>query len=146
MIATLIIITLAFIWLLYETNFLTVQLPTGKIKEPKYARYKVYQVLKNRKPKFSDTVIYSGDNYPEDYSPNGEPEYQVIVSPGVDNVLCGFDWLNEHCADMVDYQPDVSMHIGGVRYSMKIKEPAVIKDIMKVNKLTKKYKVAHGIC
>jgi len=35
------------------------------------------------------------------------------------------------------------MAIGGVRYNMHIKQPSIIKDIMKANKLTKKQKLAY---
>jgi len=138
MITAIIIIGIAFYFFLRETDWLCVRLPVGKLKPPKYARYKVYNILKSRKPSYGDTTLYEGNNYPEGYSPNGEPEYQVILSPGIDNVLCGFDWLNKHCASMVDYKPQVFMTLGNVRYSMTIKQPAIIKDIMKANHFTKK--------
>jgi len=143
MILALLVIALAFTWLLYETDFLRVRLPVGKVK-PKYAKYEVYNMLRKRKVYWNETVLYKGGNLPVDHSPDGEPCYQIILNPGIKNVLCGWDWLNEHCADMVDYQPKVEMAIGGVRYNMTIKQPAIIKDIMRVNKLTKKQKLAYA--
>ena len=137
MITTIILLALAFGWLLWETDYLRVQLYIGKLT-PKYARYKVYNKLSNRKPTYGDTLLYEGDNYPADYSPNGEPEYYILLSPGVKGVLCGYDWLNEHCANMVDYKPQVFMTIGNIRYNMTINKPSVIKDIMKANHLTRK--------
>ena len=144
MIPAIIIISLAFFWLLVETDYMRVRLLVGAISKPKYARYEVYNFLKSRKPSWNDKPIYEGGNLPEGYTPNGEPKYTIILSPGIDNVLCGFDWLNEHCASMVDYQPKVEMAIGGVRYHMTIKQPAIIKDIMRVNHLTKKQKLAYA--
>ncbi len=144
MISAIVIIGLAFLWLLYETNYMRVRLLVGDRVIPKYARYAVYNKLGNKKPAWSDTTLYTGGNLPADYSPNGEPCYTIVLNPGIDNVLCGFDWLNEHCAAMVDYQPEVFMHIGGVRYQMTIKQPSIIKDIMRVNKLSKQEKKAYA--
>lgn len=140
MLATIFITGIALYWLLIETDYLRVRLLVGNSKKPKYARYSVWNSA-SRKTLKADYLKHKGNNFPADYSPNGEPEYQILLSPGIDNVLCGFDWLDKHCADLVDYSPDVSMHIGGVRYSMTIKEPAIIKDIMRVNKLTRKQKM-----
>lgn len=144
MITAIIIISLGFGWLLIETDFMRVRLPVGKAAKPKYARYKAYNILRKGKPTWYDKPIYEGNNYPEGYSPNGEPEYTVILNPGIDNVLCGWQWLDQHCASMVDYQPRLDMAIGGVRYNMVIKQPAIIKDIMKANKLTKKQRLAYA--
>jgi len=141
----LIIISLAFTWLLYETDYLRVRLLVGHPPyPPKYARYEAYNIYTRRKPSWNDKPLYEGGNLPADYSPNGEPCYQVILNPGIKNILCGWDWLNEHCADMVDYQPKVEMTMGGVRYNMTIKQPAIIKDIMKANRLTRKQKLAYA--
>jgi len=115
----------------------------GEPAKPKYARYKVYNSA-SRKTLKPDRFLANGDNYPEGYTPNGEPEYMVILSPGIDNVLCGFDWLDQHCADLVDYEPRVEMNTGGVRYNMNIKQPSIIKDIMKANKLTTAQRLAYA--
>ncbi len=127
-----------FAWLGYEIykypNYI-------EVLQPKYARYEVYHALKSHT--LGHTPLLEGGNLPEDYSPNGEPCYTIVLSPGIDGVLCGYTWLDNHCADLVDYEPEVNMHIGGVRYSMHIKQPSIIKDIMRVNKLTKKQKLAY---
>lgn len=134
MIATYAIIGLALAWMFWELRFwLRDGLIIGKT-ETKYARYQVCNALRNHKAAFK----IQGGNLPEGQSPNGEPLYDIVLSPGVDNVLCGWDWLNQHCADMVDYQPHVTMNIAGVRYNMTVKQPAILKDVMKANKLTKR--------
>ena len=143
MLATIIIITLALTWLFYETDFMRVRLLVGEPAKPKYARYKAYNALTKRKF-YDGRALHEGNNYPEGYSPNGEPEYIVVLNPGIDNILCGWEWLNKHCASMVDYQPKVEMAIGGVRYNMTIKQPAIIKDVMRVNHLTRKQKLAYA--
>ncbi|KKM07041.1 hypothetical protein LCGC14_1737950 [marine sediment metagenome] len=135
---------IAFGWLGYETDWLTVNITYGYAAEPKYAKWEVYHMLKNRQPNWRAKPAYEGSNLPVDYKPNGEPCYRIILSPGIKNVLCGFAWLNKHCADMVDYQPEVSMNIGGVRYSMTIKEPAIIKDVMRANKLTRSQRLSYA--
>ena len=143
MITTIIIMSLAFSWLGYETDWMRIRLPIGDRLIPKYARYEVYQGLKKRTVFWGDLAIYEGYNCQNDER-NGEPTYYIFLSPGVKSVLCGWDWLNEHCADMVDYQPKVEMNMGGVRYNMTIKQPSIIKDIMKANKLTRKQKLAYA--
>ena len=141
MLATLIIIWLSLVWLGYETDWMRVRLPSGVAIKPKYARYVAYNKLRGTQT-WRDTTIHSGGNLPADYSPNGEPEYTIILSPGIKDILCGWRWLDEHCADMVDYQPQVFMTVGNIRYTMTIKQPSIIKDIMRVNRLTKKQKLA----
>ncbi|KKN18459.1 hypothetical protein LCGC14_0955680 [marine sediment metagenome] len=68
--------------------------------------------------------------------------YDICLSPNTDT-LCGKKWLDKHWNDLADYQPKVEMNIGGVRYKMTIKQPSILKDVMRVNKLTKKQKLAY---
>ncbi len=138
MIVTILILSLMYAYLLWELNWLRIRLPVGAIKPPKYARYIAYNVLGNHRPMH----LYQGDNYPKGYVRNGEPEYSIFLSPGIHEPMCGWKWLDAHVADMVDYKPEVYMVIGNVRYTMTIKEPSIIKDIMRVNKLTRAQKQA----
>ena len=144
MIPTIIILLGALYWLLRETDYLRVRLLVGEPAKPKYARYKAYNMMRKGKPSWNDSPLYEGNNYPEGYSPNGEPEYIVVLNPGIKDVLCGWEWLDKHCASMVDYQPKVEMAIGGVRYNMTIKQPTIIKDVMRVNHLTRKQKAVYA--
>jgi hypothetical protein len=141
MIPTIIILLGALYWLLRETDYLRVRLLVGELAKPKYARYKAYNGF-NKRSEY--TRLHEGNNYSEGYSPNGEPEYIVVLNPGIKDVLCGWEWVDKHCAAMVDYQPKVEMQIGGVRYNMTIKQPAIIKDVMRVNHLTRKQKLAYA--
>uniref|UniRef100_A0A6M3IDV6 Uncharacterized protein n=1 Tax=viral metagenome TaxID=1070528 RepID=A0A6M3IDV6_9ZZZZ len=142
MIVAITIIGLAFYWLLLESDYLRIRLMIGEPSTPKYARYKAYNAMSKRK--YYSGSIHEGNNYPVDYSPNGEQEYTIVLNPGIDNILCGWEWLDKHCADLVDYQPDIYLETGGVRYSMTIKQPSILKDVMRVNKLTKKQKQAYA--
>jgi len=140
MLVSLILIILSFSWLFYETKCFSVRLPYGKDK-PKLARYKVYHILKNRKPNGKDSIIHEGGNLPEGYSSNGEPVYNIILSPAIEP-MCGYDWLNQHCADMVGFENKIEMNLANVRYKMTIKEPSILNDVMRVNRLTKQQKLA----
>ena len=137
MILTLLAIALAFTWLLKETNYLRINLLIGKEKAKVFAQYKAYNSLKKRK--YYDVPIHYGSNAEE---PAGVT-YQVVFSPGITEPLCGWDWLDKHCADLVDYAPRVQMAIGGVRYDMTIKSPGILDKVMKVNKLTKKQRLQY---
>jgi hypothetical protein len=143
MIPTIIILLGALYWLLKETDWLRIRLLVGEPVKPKYARYKAYNALTKRKF-YDGGALHEGNNYPGGYSPNGEPEYIVVLNPNITDILCGWEWLDKHCAAMVDYQPKVEMAIGGVRYSMTIKQTAIIKDVMRVNHLTRKQKLAYA--
>lgn len=140
----IVLMLLEFALLGYATKWFTVRLPKGTGR--KCASYSAYNNvgLKRRKPAYFHTPLHSGNNFPDGCSPNGAPTYDIILSLGIEGVLCGWEWLDEHCGDMVDYKPTVYMTIGGVKYSMTIKQPAIIKDIMRVNHLTKKQKLAYA--
>lgn len=142
MIPTILIVCLAFTWLLIETNCLRVRLLIGKEKPPKYARYVALNGLTKKQGNW--THLKDGNNYPEGYTPNGEPEYKVILNLGIDNILCGWEWLDKHVADMVDYQPNLEMNLGGVRYKITVKQPDILTKVMKANKLNKEQKLLYA--
>ena len=138
-ILTYVIFCLSFLWLAYETDWLTIRLVYDTTPKPR-ARYRVYQSLTKRMG-YGDG-IHEGQNYKDGnneprYS-QGDIDYKVFLSPGVDDVLCGFDWLDKHFDSMVNYQPQVEMNIGNVHYQMTIKKPELIKDIMRANKMTRR--------
>ncbi len=146
MIELLITLIGAFTWLGYETNWLTVRLPHGEAK-PKQAGYRFYSTLS--KGKYHVKADHKGGNIEwstyGDMPLNGHKVYDIIVSPGISVVLCGWDWLDQHCADMVDYQPKVELMTGGVHYKMTIKARNILNEVMKANKLTKKDKLRYTI-
>jgi len=127
-------IALAFIWLLRETDYLRIRLPMGADippVPPKPAQYRAYNSL--RKKKHYEIEIHHGSNQEV---PDG-PTYHIVLDPGVTEPLCGWDWLDKHVGDLVDYQPRVQMQLAGVRYDMTIKAPGILDQVMKANKLSK---------
>ena len=155
MIATILILLLAFGWLGYETDWMRVRLPIG---QPDYGKRWIDMFvplvgLRTLEYGLSEHEhIASWRNNPIGcvirQSLNARAKinghYEVIVSTGVQEVLCTKKWVEKHWNDLADYQPKVEMVIGGVRYNMTIKQPAIIKDIMRVNHLTKKQKLAYA--
>jgi len=140
MIITLAIIAIAFYWLLYETAWLTIRLPHGMPTIPDYsgdAGYRVYARLGTKKRTISSNQI-------REYNYNGHTNYDIVLQPGIDNVLCGWSWLDNHCGDLVNYQPKFHLERPGVKYDMVIKQPSIMKDIMRVNRLTKKQRLAYA--
>ena len=138
MIQLIISLTAMFIWLLKETDWLRVNLMPPKLK---FARYEVYQMLRPHKTYYGERPIHEGGTT-EKNKLNGNPIYQIIVSPGITNILCGFEWLDQHCADLVGYEPIIQMNLANVRYTMHIKALGILPEVMKANKLTKAQKFA----
>ena len=155
---TLIIIGLAFIWLGYETDWMRVRLLVGISIKPFPNRwFDTFNLGKWAVDSFTAREGEYSDNGHRQYLgyaikqtlSNAKPhkyidKYVVAVCPGIKDVLCGKAWLDKHWNDLADYRPKVEMSIGGVRYNMTIKQPTIIKDIMKANKLTKKQKLAYA--
>ena len=141
MIGLIIFLSCLFTWLLYETDWLRVRLLRYTPPAPvpaKLARYTAYNGFTHKK-RGDSTLLREGSNLPAGYSPNSEPCYNVYLNPDIDNVLCGWDWLDLHCAAMVYYQPQVYLSSGnGVRYTMTIRQPEILPEIMKVNRMTKR--------
>jgi hypothetical protein len=137
----IVLIILEFACLGYFTKFMTVRLyrGNGQVKT-QYASYRVCTSLRKRKAYWQCPEIHAGDNFPTNFRRNGEPCYDVVLTPGVTNILCGWEWLDKHCADMVDYKPEVFMAIANIRYTMTIKQPSIIKNIIKANHLTRREK------
>jgi hypothetical protein len=142
MFITFIIFIPFFIWLLKETNWLRINL--CYILEPKLAVYRIHYKLKGKSkgPDGFRGNIPGIENMHNAYCLGDSVKcYDVYLSPGIDNVLCGWQWLDTHCADQVDYTPKVYLATGnGVRYTMTIKHPEIIPAIMKVNRMSSKQK------
>ena len=141
MIPTILAIILSFYWLLRETDFLRVRLQIGadKIEPPKPARYVAYNSM--TKKKHYTVELRTGSNVEE---PDG-PTYTVVFNPGITEPLCGWDWLDKHVGDLVDYQPRVQMAIGGVQYDMTIKASGVMDQVMRANKLSKQERIKYAM-
>lgn len=124
MIGCLIVVGLAFVWLGYETEWMTVRLPCGAIPI-RSAQYIVHYTLGRSK--------WNGNCRVGGTVRNFDKTYDIFLSPGIDNILCSWEWLDEHCADLVDYQPLLEISAYGVTHKMHIKTPTtnLLKDISK---------------
>jgi len=152
MIIVIAVLVTAFSWLLKETDWLRVRLLAGKeVVLIDYRR--VWIDTFHRQGFFRLEEALTAHVYPSfpkekkvGYTfynclkPKGKPSdlvFEVTLSPGVKDVLCGTKWLDKHWNDLVDYVPAVQMNIGGVRYDMTIKTTEIIPAIMKANHMTR---------
>lgn len=124
-------IVFAMAWLLIETDFLRVRLLVGKEAPKLFAQYKVFTGLKTRK--VYDVQIRHGANYPLTECRTG-PLYTIVFNPGITEPLCGWQWLDQHCADLVGFAYKVDLQIGTVKYKMIIKKAGIFAEVMKANK------------
>ena len=114
MIATIIILGIAFYWMLRETDYLRVKLLVGPYHAPIVYEYEDWETiearLKNLPRKAMPDYIVMPDNYPP---------------------LCGWDWLKnrQHAIPLNKIQLD----FGTRRYDMTVNDPDKLKDIIKVN-------------
>ena len=142
MILTILTIALALIWLGKETDWLRVRLLIGKDKPKVFAQYRAFNSLK--KKKYYEVEVHAGSNADE---PQGTM-YTVVLDPGITDPICGWDWLDKHVADLVDYTPRVELQLAGIKYDMTIKpagiEQGIMDKVMKVNKLSKQEKLKYS--
>jgi len=156
MIPTIIILLGALYWLLRETDYLRVRLlvgepiDLGKLWIDTFVPLVGLRTLKYGLSEHEHIASWRDNpvGYVIRQSLNGKARtnghYEILVSPCVEDVLCGKKWVDKHWNDLADYKPEVFMAIGGVRYNMTIKKPEIIKDVMRVNHLSKKQKLAYA--
>ena len=126
MIATLIIIGLAFAWLGYETDWMRVRLVNGATQKPFPDRWCDEFHLS---PKYFDFTWV-----PLEFSiaPHYR-HYNIELSPGV-TVMCGQKWLDKHYHDLDNYEPQVELYFGnGYKQTFTLRKPELIKQIVKIN-------------
>ncbi len=151
MIATILIVSLAFYWLLRETDYFRIHLIRGPYIIDYRAKwletFEPYGFSYSETPLTIEDEIESRHYHPEitgyrirqslDGRAKTRDTYEVLLSPNVEP-MCGNNWLDENWNNLKDYSPRIYMSIGNVRYDMTIKKPEIIKDIMRVNHLTKR--------
>ncbi len=151
MLLSLLSIGLAFYWLLVETDYLRIRLLAGrdidygKLWIETFGHFVSGGLVRalteqGEAPFFKRDVI----GYRIIQSLNGKgakdanaDTYDIMVSPGIKEILCGGAWLNSHWNDLKDYQPQFELVVGGNRYNMTIRKPSVLAEVMKVNKLSR---------
>ena len=126
MILSLILLIIAFTWLLKETDYLRIKLLSGLCFIPG-------DCCKWRLPDSAVTddmkrdLINSWTHLPK--------EIKCRFLDGIESPLCGWGYAYQYR----DYEPEclVEMNIGNVRYKMTIKTSDVLTKVMKVNRLSK---------
>jgi len=104
MIPSLVVIGLAFTWMLYEADWMRVRLPVGAIKESAKT-IRIWQYHKNG--------IYGITNRSETYSPYHITRNDMAISPfhaGITEPICGWDWLLNHEHPIVEYKIALQAH------------------------------------
>lgn len=131
MLATTIVIGLAFTWLAYETNWMRVRLLTGVVLKPFLDRWcNEFHVSPNY---FDFTWVPLELTITPQYK-----HYNIELSPGV-TVMCGQKWLDKHYHDLDNYEPRVELYFGnGYRQNFTLRKPQLMKSIIKIN-VGKKY-------
>ena len=112
-----------FTWLLYETDWLRVQLPTTE-----YLRSLELPGLTSSDIDDMARRIgweYKGKGYYADKVEHLTP-------------LCGWQWIAKHEHDLDDYNPTVIISFDGFSATMQIKDLSIIKGLVKT--ITKNYK------
>ena len=132
MIATIIVIGLAFTWLGYETDWIRVRLLIGSSLSPLDRWCNEFHLS----PKYFDFVWV-----PLEFSAvPSYKQYKIELSPGV-TVMCGQKWLDKHYHDLDNYEPRVELYFGnGYRQTFTLKKPELMKQIIKINTGKKYFK------
>uniref|UniRef100_A0A6M3LLF2 Uncharacterized protein n=1 Tax=viral metagenome TaxID=1070528 RepID=A0A6M3LLF2_9ZZZZ len=116
MIASVIIIILAFTWLLIESDFMRARLLAGAdLSIIEYER-KSWTELKPSNPTYKKHPFW-------------------LVCPDNMTPLCGWDWLKNTMHIIPEYK--VELALAGVNYKLNVKSSGVLKDVMKANKIKK---------
>jgi hypothetical protein len=113
MIATIVIVSLALVWLGYETRWMRVRLLTGAAYTPPQYEYKTWDELELWR-------------LPE--------RYQPFWLKHPDNMLplCGWDYLK----NTMHVIPDITMSLyfgNGYRQTFRLLKPELMKQIIKIN-------------
>lgn len=156
MIATIIIIGLAFTWLGYETNWMRVRLLAGGLVKPTpipvtlkqwQTVFRPYRSLKELD--FIAPMVYSHKPvkhtgycvYRTSVKQHTYPEiYSIYLSPNTD-ALVSRQWLDKHWADLEDYHPTVELYFGnGYKQTFTLRKPKLMKQIIKINTGKKYFK------
>jgi hypothetical protein len=130
MLYCLLIIGIAFWYLLIETNFLRIRLYVGAICQDGDCcawKFKDEWVT----PEMKQHLLNLWTNLPK--------EIRAKYQEGIQEPMCGWGYAYQY-HDVIP-ECKVEMNLNNVRYKFDLKDPSILKDIMKANKLTKKQKV-----
>jgi len=123
MIGLIVFLSCLFTWLLYETDWLRVQLPTtaylAQLAQPDLG-IDIHAIACRIKWGYQP-ILYGYD------------EYEASMLP-----ICGWQWIADHEHDLDNYNPTVSISFDGYSSTMIVKDLSIIKGLVKT--ITKSYK------
>jgi hypothetical protein len=132
MLLSLLIIALAFSWLLKETDYLRIRLPVGELcKNGDCCPWRMSDDAVDHEMKAE--LVRRWRNLPK--------EVKVKFEQGLESPLCGWGYAWQ----FRDYAPEMYVELDtyGVRYKMTLKDPEIIKAVVKANKVTKAQRKAY---
>jgi len=110
MVPCLIFIILAFIWLLYESNWMRIRLPVGASKE----MHKTIRLWKFSYTEHIKGTPYLGiSNQPIAQNPYSIPKRGnsiSLFSAGITEPICGWDWLLTHEHPIIENRIEIIAH------------------------------------
>jgi len=125
MIPCLIVITLAFTWLLYESNWLRIRLMYGAISQGK--TIKLYRIRHN------EQVGITNDESTITQPHYGSKKHLHLLNVGIAEPITGWDWILNHKHPIVEYR--ISIQAWGCKHSIHLCENAdsrIMKDVCKI--------------
>jgi len=115
MIACLIVVSLAFVWMLYEADWMRIRLPVGVISKPVMVRV-------NRNMLINPCL--------------SKPSNNGYLSPGVVDILPGWEWLESREHPVPDYRFEIIAW--GCKHKIHLlpdailKQPNIVKSICRI--------------
>ena len=103
MIVSLVVIALAFTWLLYESDWMRVRLPIGK----SIKTIKLWQYRENGQ--YGITHIDPSPTLNGYRWPPGKTQYQLF-SVGITEPICGWDWILNHEHPIITNRIEITAH------------------------------------
>lgn len=159
MIVSLIVITLAFVWLLYESDWLRIRLIVGPLyKSPSLENLLVPfkcegQTYNSFQPDIEPIKLFQRTGNPapdksyQDYGisrGNGcwNPMNDLIFSPGIKEPICGWDWLLKREHPPVNYEFTIIAH--GCKHTIRLNSDAHRGKIIQQVSETAFRKISHN--
>ena len=104
MITSLIVISLAFTWLLYESDWMRVRLPVGAIKES-------IKTIKLWQFSYHDKVGISQQSHAQAPYYNPQRDNTILMlNVGITEPVCGWDWILNHEHPIIENHIEIIAH------------------------------------
>ena len=136
MLTALLVILSGLVYLMLETNWMTIRLPMGADTMSPYwllLRLGDFYATEDDIRDMRHQLMWPGKGV------KGIDWHNTTYTP-----LVSWDWLKVHWHDLDGYQQDIEIDAYGVRSKMTVKQPAVIKEVMKALKPSRAMKLQYA--